>query len=193
MTRKGCFLLETKRGRVGSKGLSGRTTFWASLFLDISVWFQARITNILCSITGELLKLNVLIVLFKEDPSSLGKTTKSDCFSGRITTRGGGVTPLTTKQKNTFGKKEKNCQNPFQAILRLEKKKEKMAGTTKPLGGGGQNLSGPTTNKTLLLCVSSLTWAIFSMSDFAAKRLLVSPVNPARRLETSVFVFLLKK
>ena len=39
-----------------------------------------------------------------------------------------------------------NCQNPFQAILRIILKKKKEAWTTKPLGGGG-DLSGPTTKK----------------------------------------------
>jgi len=39
--------------------------------------------------------------------------------------------------------REKNGQHPFQAFLRLKKKKKKVAWTTKPLGWE-QNLSGPT-------------------------------------------------
>ena len=39
--------------------------------------------------------------------------------------------------------REKNCQNPFQDI----KKGGKVAWTTKPVGGGEAELSGPTTKK----------------------------------------------
>ena len=48
--------------------------------------------------------------------------------------------------------REKNCQNPFQTIQRLKKKRKKVAWTTKPVGGEGgfgrADLIGPTTEKT---------------------------------------------
>ena len=75
-------------------------------------------------------------------------------ISGRTTKRvGGGVNPLTTKQKN--------CQNPFQAILK-RKKKKKVVRTTKPLGG--QNLMGTTTKKHFIMRVFPKGFDVFLFS-----------------------------
>ena len=57
---------------------------------------------------------------------------KSGFLSVRTTKGVGRVTPLTTKQKSGYLaqslRKIKNCQNPFQAIIRLKKEKKKWHG-----------------------------------------------------------------
>ena len=75
----------------------------------------------------------------------LGKThiKKKNLVFGPLNGWGGGKPPdhLSKNQPKNLDKR-KNCQNPFQAILRLKKEKK------------CQNLSGPTTKKNIFfMCV----------------------------------------
>ena len=84
--------------------------------------------------------------------------TKKFFFSGR-----------TTKQKNTFflqnptvsaqklGRKRKNCQNPFQAFIRLKKRRRPLSHQCRE----GDTLVVRPLKKLLFLCVSSLSDVMF--------------------------------
>ena len=71
-----------------------------------------------------------------------------DIFTGQKT--------ISQKKSGSFSPKMGggDCQNPFQAILRLKKERKKVAWTTNSLGGeGGKTFCGPNTKKLSFMCV----------------------------------------